>query len=136
MIDRALNRRDRRARLAQARRVDPWQWEDRSSVAHMFPRREWGECVACHLTPVYAVQVFHCETEWGVVEHLAIRRHDGKADIPWTDKQRIKDDLLGAERVAIEVYPARSELMDSANMYHLWVLPDGFALPFTLRASE
>lgn len=133
MIDCTLNRRDRRARLANARNVDPWNWEDRSHVAHMFPHAAWGQCVACHLTPVYSVQIFQRHTDWGRVDHYAIRRHDGKADIPWRDKQRIKSDLAGPGATAIEVFPAESDLTDQANMYHLWVLPAGFDLPFGLE---
>jgi hypothetical protein len=46
------------------------------------------------------------------------------------EMQRIKDDLAGAEATAVEVYPPRSELVDEADMFHIWVLPAG--LPFTL----
>lgn len=85
------------------------------------------------LNEVYAVQFFTQETPWGTVDHLVINRHDGAAGIPWADMQRIKDDLMGPERVAVEVYPPRSQLIDDANMYHLWVLPAGRALPFGLH---
>jgi hypothetical protein len=68
-----------------------------------------------------------------VIDHLIIRRHDGGVDFPWAHLQRIKDELLGAERVAVEVFPPRSQLVDDANCRHLWVLPDGFALPFGLH---
>ena len=51
----------------------------------------------------------------------------------WADLQRIKDELLGVDRVALEVFPARAAVVDVVNMYHLWSPPAGFALPFRLR---
>jgi len=28
--------------------------------------------------------------------------------------------------------PPESELVDGANMYHMWVMPAGYAMPFSL----
>lgn len=50
----------------------------------------------------------------------------------WRDAQRVKNELVGQDRVAVEVYPAQMEVADEANMFHLWVLPAGFQLPFSL----
>jgi hypothetical protein len=47
--------------------------------------------------------------------------------------QRIKDTLAGPDRAAVEVYPPASEVVDQANMYHLWVLPPGARLCFGLH---
>ncbi|MBU5670269.1 DUF7694 domain-containing protein [Paenibacillus brevis] len=80
----------------------------------------------------YAVMTRKIETEWGQVIHACIRNTDS-TDIPWAEKQRIKNELLGKERIAIEVFPKESELVDAANMYHLWVLPAGMKLPFGIR---
>jgi hypothetical protein len=82
---------------------------------------------------VYAVQLFEHESEWGPIDHLMINRHDSAASRSWADFQRIKEELFGPERVAVEVYPPASELVDQANMYHLWILPAGFRLPFGLQ---
>ncbi|KWX71587.1 hypothetical protein AMQ84_27065 [Paenibacillus riograndensis] len=82
----------------------------------------------------YVVMTRSVETEWGEVIHACIRNADN-TDIPWAEKQRIKNELLGEERTAIEVFPANSDLVDEANMYHLWVLPAGMKLPFTIKAN-
>lgn len=79
----------------------------------------------------YAVLIRTVETEWGNVEHAAIRNTDN-TDIPWAEKQRIKNELFGVERIAVEVFPKMSELVDEANMYHFWVLPENMNLPFTI----
>lgn len=81
----------------------------------------------------YSVQFFHHQTEWGPVEQLLVRRHDEKPVRSWADMQRIKDELVGSDRLAIEVFPPQQKLVDQANCYHLWVLPQGFEFPFGLH---
>lgn len=80
----------------------------------------------------YAVMTREVNTEWGTVIHACIRNAD-ESDIPWFEKQRIKNELFGPERCAVEVFPADSQLVDEANMYHLWVLPKEMKLPFSLK---
>lgn len=126
------NRRARRAFLAQARKLDPWTWEDRSHMAHLSPVQRWGRCVQVWVSPLYVVQVYERETAWGTVLHLAIRRCDDRPEMPWRDMQRIKNELVGPERLGVEVFPPESAVMD---MYHLWVLPEGFHLPFGLAGG-
>ncbi len=64
------------------------------------------------------------------VSHLSIKRHDRKPVTDWRDKQRLKNEILGPEIEAVEVYPAESRLVDSSNQYHLFALPPGFKFPF------
>ncbi len=56
--------------------------------------------------------------------HLSIKRRDQGVIHDWRDLQRIKNDVLGEECEACELYPAESRLFDSANQYHLWGFPD------------
>ena len=60
---------------------------------------------------------------------LSIRHLDRKAIRDWRHFQRIKNELCGKEREGFELYPADSRLVDEANQYHLWVLPDGEQIP-------
>jgi hypothetical protein len=85
-------------------------------------------------TNKYTVQISYEPTEIGIVTHLWIRRHDGETEIPWRDKQRIKREVIG-DRTAIEVFPRECDLVDQADMYHLYVLPEGVALPFGLSIN-
>lgn len=39
-------------------------------------------------------------------------------------RSTIKNALVGPEHEAIELYPAESRKVDSANQYHLWALLD------------
>ncbi len=63
------------------------------------------------------------------VIHLAIRTASN-LEPPWRDMQRIKNEICGEESTAVQVMPPASELIDEADMYHMWVLSD--RLPFTL----
>lgn len=44
--------------------------------------------------------------------------------------QRIKDELAGVRATGVEIYPPHDEIVDGANMYHLWIVPA--PLPFGL----
>jgi hypothetical protein len=56
------------------------------------------------------------------VWHLRIYRKDGGKLHDWCAIQAIKNEIVGPEYEAIELYPAASRLMDEGNCYHLWVL--------------
>jgi len=82
----------------------------------------------------FRIMFFDRQTEWGYVEHLMISRHDNKRiDNHWNTLQRIKNEVMGEDRLAVEVYPPVSELINATNAYHLWVLPENFKLPFGLN---
>jgi hypothetical protein len=56
--------------------------------------------------------------------HLSIKRHDKKPIVNWNHLQRIKNELVGPEYEAVELFPAESRLVNMANQYHLWVIND------------
>ena len=58
------------------------------------------------------------------IVHLSIKRIDRAPIHDWRDLQEIKNELVGPDREALELYPAESRRVDSANQYHLWVLPE------------
>ena len=65
------------------------------------------------------------------IVHLSIRRLDRDAVHDWRHLQRIKNELLGPEYEAVELYPKESRLVDTSNQYHLWAF-DGsdYIFPF------
>ena len=65
----------------------------------------------------------------GSAEHLSIRRNDRGPVSDWRDKQQIKNELAGPETEAIELYPAESRVVDTANQFHLWCMPPGVTIP-------
>lgn len=70
----------------------------------------------------------------GVV--LSIRRNDRQAAHDWRHFQRIKNELVGPECEGVEMYPAESRLVDTANQYFIWCSTDPtyrFPLGFRTR---
>lgn len=66
--------------------------------------------------------------------HLSIRNNDRSTRHDWRDFQRIKNQLAGPEYEGVELYPAESRKVDTANQYHLWCFP--FTLGFGLGARR
>jgi len=79
--------------------------------------------------------VYHVEINYRPpYVNLDIKRLDGGSDKNWRDFQQIKNELIGPEHEAVELFPAESRLVDTSNQYHLWVHVDpGFRFPFGLE---
>ena len=78
-----------------------------------------------------------CDVIW-----LSIKRLDKQSIHDWRELQQIKNELVGKENEAIEIYPAESRMVDTSNQYHLWVfidptyrIPMGFNERFVSDAS-
>lgn len=131
------NRRDRRAAVAMERRGlkgdwGPWRF---TNLPDGLPGHGgWtSEIREARANNLYAVLVRPLRDEDGQqVYHLAIRTAS-QLEPPWRDLQRIKNELFGDEATAVQVMPPQSELVDAADMYHIWILPK--RLPFTLKRS-
>lgn len=55
--------------------------------------------------------------------HVRIRRHDGAPiRCGWDFLQIFKNEALGEEACAVEVFPPQSELVDEENIRHLWLV--------------
>lgn len=134
-----MNRLQRRASEANARRLKGLGWNDFEDVtAESFNlpsfQRMSRPPAQVFKNNLFVVQVWpREETEWGGVTMVGIRRGDAAAIHSWQDLYRIKNEIFGAERAALEVYPAVSELVDDANMYWLFLLDEGSHPPFSIR---
>lgn len=60
---------------------------------------------------------------------LSIKRMDREPISDWRHKQQIKNEVIGPEREAVELYPRESRVVDNANQYHLYVAPVGVDWP-------
>lgn len=56
--------------------------------------------------------------------YLSIKANDQSAKHDWRHFQRIKNELVGEECEAVELYPAQSRCVDASNQYHLFVFSD------------
>lgn len=79
------------------------------------------------INSIFQVSIRHVQDAY---TWLCIVRRDRKAVHDWRHLQRIKNELVGYDREAMELYPAESRLVDTNNQYHLFVLPEGRAFPF------
>jgi len=79
-------------------------------------------------------------TKFGNVEHVTITRgrgtSDGSGDVSWSEKMRIKNELFGENRFAIEVFPKQKKLVDVMDVYHLWVFDKKLDMPFGIGKGE
>ena len=113
---------------AKGKSWTPWVWVDRATAPY------WpdGLLRACK-NNVYVVQFHQRQTPLGLVDWLMIQTNDGAPIHNWPDFQRIKDELCGEGREAVELYPPKAEVVDHFNVYHLWVLPEGVRIGFGLK---
>lgn len=114
--------------------------KDRKSAARELYAKPPGPLVLCDLSTVsfippgmtrayrnnrYTVMVYeNTMTTKGPATKVMIQRLDN-TPIPghWNEIQKIKNELFGEETVGIEYYPAESNLMDTYNIYWLWIFP-------------
>jgi hypothetical protein len=61
---------------------------------------------------------------------IGYHRRDRAPIRDWRIGQRIKNQLCGPEWEAIELYPAESRKVDTANEYHLWCIEGQFPFGF------
>jgi hypothetical protein len=64
---------------------------------------------------------------------ISYHRHDRAPIRDWRIGQRIKNEVLGPEWEAIELYPAESRLVDTSNEYHLFAVDTPLPFGFTDR---
>lgn len=76
------------------------------------------------LNDTYEVEIrpHHPDKHWPPMLHLSIKRIDKEPIHDWRHLQEIKNQLVGPECEAVELYPAESRCIDGANQYHLWAI--------------
>ena len=104
------------------------------------PREEWLHLARNRQTEVwrsreFLVQIFQ---ERDHVIRLTVCRttHNGsdwQAEISWDTLQRLKRECGFANEFAVEIFPAEVDLVNVANLRHLWVLPE--PPPFAWRRA-
>ena len=84
----------------------------------------------------FLVQVF---SEVAGIERLtvcrtAVENDTWVAEISWDELQRLKAECGRGDRDAVEIYPADKDVVNVANMRHLWVMPT--ELPFKWQTKQ
>lgn len=131
----SANREERRAAQAQLARENAKQTVALSPVpAELWPPRGIGDVnvIAVWRSRAFLVQVVE---EGNGIIRLSVNRTSmntwtGRWDdaITWDELQRLKRECGYGDQDAVEVYPADRDVVNVANIRHLWVMPS--ALPF------
>ena len=112
--------------------VTPWTKFEKATLHPDVAAEGFSQCWK---NSRYTVLWRNVESEFGELVHLSIKRNDKNPMHDWRDLQRIKNELLGPESEAMELYPAESRLVDTANQYHLWCFL-GLRAPFGYNAER
>ena len=73
----------------------------------------------------FVVQLFRKERHilGKLMDKVMIRRNDAEPIREWHCLQEIKNQIVGENGTAIQVFPPQNELVDVANMYWLFIEP-------------
>lgn len=85
-------------------------------------RIDWMKSQSVWVNNLYQVNVEYLPNSQA---HAIIRRLDRQPVHNWVHFQEIKNQVLGKECEAVEIYPRESALVDAKHHYHLW----GFRTP-------
>lgn len=66
-----------------------------------------------------------------IMDMLIIRNDMKKSEIPWEEKQAIKNEIMGPMSDAVEIFPSEMRRVPNIRDYHahLWVFPPGVPVP-------
>lgn len=66
------------------------------------------------------------DTSKGKATLCMVQRHDNEV-FPnhWAVMQNIKNKIFGEDVVAVEYYPREKHVIDTSNIYWLWIFPEG-----------
>lgn len=109
--------------------VEKSEWPDKNvNVGRAYRNRE------------VVVLEYNRKIWWGLrrikIRHLAIRTAKNVALYKFYDLMEIKNQICGSECEAVQFYPKDSDIMDGANMTHLFVFPENFSLPLNLKRKK
>ncbi len=129
-----MSRQERRAVASELRKraaswpekltpVDPSEWPPRREGQAEYPYAVWR-------SKRYLVQLYECKERFDGqrVVRLSVNYSTVGADggwgqgMSWDELQAIKYDVGFGDRYAIEVYPRDWDVVNVANMRHLWIL--------------
>ena len=77
------------------------------------------------------------DTGWPAMWYLSIKRNDKEVIWDWRELQEIKNVTCGESNEGMQLFPAESRLVDTANQYHLFVIKQpGLFIPVGFPARE
>lgn len=102
-------------------------WALRQGVSPVEAEQSYNDLLKCttYLNDEYVVLVRPAPADMNPQDirgllWLSIRRQDRQPIRSWRDLQDIKNQILGTEAEAVELFPAESRKVDAVNQYHLF----------------
>ena len=110
--------------LTEASKQTVWDYANKTGVDPdtLMPAEVWSN-------DRYQATVRYLQDDRDGLCQVCIHSHTRSTNRPWRHFQQIKNDLFGDEREAMELYPAESRLVDTANEFHLWVWKKDSLIP-------
>ena len=91
-----------------------------AQVAALMPAETWGN-------DRYTVNVHYLDGDRDGFVEVGVHNHNRTPHVPWRHLQQIKNEVLGPDREAVQLFPAEDRLVDTANEYWIYVYPVGKA---------
>lgn len=91
-----------------------------AQVAALMPAETWGN-------DRYTVNVHYLDGDRDGFVEVGVHNHKRTPHVPWRHLQQIKNEVLGPDREAVQLFPAEDRLVDTANEYWIYVYPVGKA---------
>jgi hypothetical protein len=105
---------------------------EEQGVLATFENNKYGVFLKKILSPGFATTGPDGHPQRMEIMHMIIFRLDkNKTEIPWGEKQFIKNNILGENSEGMELLPAETRRMRTIpeTQTHLWVLPPGSMIP-------
>ena len=131
-------RRTLQGKEATVRADEPWtpfeQTTDSQGNDRCFDGTNWFDIYKNSRFTVLKRTITSSHENEPEIVHLSIKRNDRAPIMNWRDLQKIKNELVGPECEAVQIFPAESRMVDTSNQYHLWVFSDPkVRIPFGYR---
>jgi hypothetical protein len=128
----AMMREQRKGWPEQLEEMPRADWPPQRSPDSEYPLSVWRS--RHYLAVVYPAPIYMAGRRGIPVRRLSVNRvtlrDDGRWDenIPWQDLMRCKRETGHGDWYGLEVYPRDRDIVDVANMRHLWLLSEPLAI--------
>jgi hypothetical protein len=114
---------------------DYWEplWPGKPILSEEDPLLRTGETWCNDKCQVFVYDHESPEEGWPPYVVLSLKLNSREPWSDWRDFYRIKTELCGTLCWAMELYPPQHALVDTANQYHMFVLPPGVHFPMALK---
>lgn len=121
LTDLGYSREEKRQLIRDiGKRLGRYEFEDRSDLCYSNHSPGW-RC-GMWASGVFWIQEKHEDRGW---LRAMVGRHDKKPGISWPELQAIKQAVYG-DRWAVQAYPPQALVTDVANIYWLFIAPNGW----------